>query len=145
MKKSEKINKSIMYGMITSEIMHIFCCVLPTLFSFMSLLAGIGIISTMPGFVSYMHNAIHNHEIQIISASGLILSLGWVLYLYAKKLNCSEESKNCCHEPCAPKKDRTKIVMIIATVLFTINVITYFGFHRNSDAHKHEHHHSHDK
>lgn len=141
-----------MYGMITSEIMHIFCCVLPTLFSLMSLLAGIGIISTMPGFVNYMHDVIHSYEVPIISASGVLLSLGWILYLYAKKLNCSEENTNCCHEPCTPKKYRTKIIMIIATVLFAINVSIYFGFHStnytniyNDYEHRHSHSHSHSK
>ena len=140
MTKSEKIQKGIVCGVVASEGIHIFCCALPTVFSVMSLLAGMGMITSMPGVIDKLHHAIHDYEIPMIIVSGIILTLGWVLYLYAKKLNCSEDGNDCCHEPCAPKKNRTKVVMMIATLLFAINVTVYFGFHRDNDIDSHEHH-----
>jgi len=146
----EKMRKGILFGVVASESIHIFCCVLPTIFSIMSLLAGMGMIATMPGFIDDMHYMIHDYEIPMIIASGVILAIGWVLYIWSTRMNCSEEKgSTCCHEPCTPKKDRTKIVMMIATVLFIVNVSVYFGFHRtydidtHHDGHHVEAHHDH--
>lgn len=147
----EKMRKGILFGVVASESIHIFCCVLPTIFSIMSLLAGMGMIAVMPGFIEDMHHMIHDYEIPMIIASGVILAIGWALYTWSTRMNCSEEKgSTCCHEPCAPKKDRTKIVMMIATVLFIVNVSVYFGFHRandidtHHDSHQIESHHDHD-
>ena len=114
-----------------------------------------GMIATMPGFIEAAHHMVHDYEIPMIIASAVILTIGWALYLYAAKMNCSEEGESCCHEPCAPKKDRTKIVMIGATILFLVNVAVYFGFHRAQETHldihttehyseAHDDHHDHD-
>ncbi len=139
----EKMRKGILYSVVASESIHIFCCVLPTIFSIMSLLAGMGMIATMPGFMDDMHHMIHDYEIPMIIASAVILVIGWALYAYAQKMDCSEEASTCCHEPCAPKKDRTKIVMIVATVLFIVNVSVYFGFHRTHIDGEHDTHYNH--
>ena len=134
MAKSEKIKKSILLGVIASESIHIFCCVLPTIFSVMSLLAGMGMIATMPGFIDELHHVIHDYEIPMIIASAIILCIGWALYVWSRRMDCSEDGQSsCCHEPCSPKKDRTKIVMIVATILFIVNVMVYFGFHQAYD------------
>jgi hypothetical protein len=132
----EKINRNIMTAVIASESIHIFCCVLPTVFSVISLMAGAGMIAAMPGFIDNAHDIIHDYELPMIVASAVILALGWVLYLYSRRLNCRTEGA-CSHEPCTPKKDRTKIVMIAATVLFVFNVAVYFGLHRSHDHHAH--------
>jgi hypothetical protein len=134
-----KINKGIIWGVIASESVHIFCCVLPTIFSILSLLAGMGMIATMPGFIDNMHHLIHDYEIPMIVTSGIILSIGWALYLYSRRINCRTEG-TCTHGPCTPQKDRTKIFMIVATFLFIVNVAVYFTVHRPLiDGHHHTH------
>ncbi len=144
------MRKGILYSVIASEGIHIFCCVLPTLFSILSLLAGMGLIAAMPGFIDELHHAIHDYEITMIITSAAVLVIGWALYGFAQRLNCSEEAPTCCHEPCAPQKDRTKAVMIIATLLFAINVTVYFSLHRDvvdiplMPEYAHEHDHTHD-
>lgn len=146
----EKINKGLFWGIIASESIHIFCCGLPTLFSILSLLAGFGMIASMPAFIADAHHMIHAYEVPMIILSGLILALGWALYAYSKKVNCKTEG-SCHHEPCEPKKDRTKSFMMIATLLFIVNVGVYFIFHKGMDAdfhagensaivHDHDHH-----
>jgi hypothetical protein len=148
----EKINRGLFWSIIASESIHIFCCVLPTLFSVLSLLAGMGVIATMPLFIDNMHHIIHDYEIPMIIASGVILAFGWALHAYSRRISCRTEG-SCSHEPCTPKKDRTRLFMIIATVLFIVNVTVYFVFHRQMDAmihgeagveykhHDHDHHH----
>ena len=151
---TDKINKGLFWGIIASESIHLFCCVLPTVFSILSLLAGMGMIATMPGMIDHLHHLIHDYEIPMMVASGIILVIGWVFYLYSRQINCQTEG-TCCHAPCAPKKDRTRIFMIAATMLFIINIGVYFLFHRAMphshttdaaasvmvDAHHHDHGH----
>ena len=128
----EKINKRIVWAVMASESIHIFCCVLPTVFSVLSLLAGAGMIATMPNFIDEAHHLIHDYEIPMIIISALILVFGWGLYAYSRRINCSQDGESsCCHEPCAPKKDRTRLFMIVATVLFFVNVTVYFSFHQD--------------
>jgi predicted secreted protein len=80
---------------------------------------------------------LHHYEIPMIITSAIILAIGWALYVYAQQLDCNEDSQICCHEPCAPKKDRTKMIMIFATVLFAVNVSVYFAFHWKSEQNSH--------
>ena len=150
----EKMNKGILWGVIASESIHVFCCVLPTVFSVISLLAGMGMVAAMPGFIEVGHELIHDYEIPMIIVSGAILVFGWGLYIYSRKMNCSEEG-TCCHTPCAPKKDMTRKVMIAATILFIVNVCVYFIFHHSGESdimhdqstihaeHNHHDHHDH--
>jgi hypothetical protein len=131
----KKINKGLFWTVVASESIHVFCCVLPTIFSVMSLMAGLGMIATMPGLIDEAHHMIHEYEIPMMIVSGFILFLGWIIYGYSRFLSCSDEGSTCCHEPCAPKKDRTKIFMIVATILFIVNVSIYFIFHAPMDEH----------
>lgn len=117
-------------AVIASESIHVFCCVLPTVFSVMSLMAGAGMMATMPGFMMDAHTMIHAYEIPMIILSAVILGAGWALYAYSRKISCRTQG-GCCHQPCAPKKDRTRTVMILATCLFVVNLSVYFIFHRS--------------
>jgi len=142
MNKQEKINKSIVWGVIASESIHIFCCVLPTVFSIFSLMAGIGMIATMPGFIEEAHHLIHDYEIPMIITSGIILALGWGLYAYSRRIDCQADD-GCCAKPCNTKKGNTWKFMVVATLLFTLNVFVYFALHRPHDAQStRDHHHA---
>lgn len=125
----DKINRHILTGVIASESIHVFCCVLPMVFSLMSLLIG---VAGLPLFVIEAHHLIHRYELPMIVVSAIILGLSWGVYALSRKLNCQTEG-TCCHTPCTPKKDRTKIVMVIATLLFIGNVAIYLGFHKDMD------------
>lgn len=125
----EKVKKGVFWTVIASESIHVFCCVLPTVFSVISLLAGFGIVATMPGFIEQAHDVIHAYEVPMIIASGIILLFGWVVYIYSRSVDCSDNGQGCCHEPCVAKKDRTRIFMMIATILFIVNVSLYLTIH----------------
>lgn len=130
----EKRKKAVVWAVLLSESMHIFCCVLPTIFTVMSLMAGAGMIAVMPAFVDDLHHLVHDYEVPMIIASGFVLALGWGLHLYSKNIDCSEGQAACSHEPCGPKKDKLQLLMIAATILFAVNVIVYTVFHRGMDA-----------
>lgn len=126
----EKIKRGLFWSVVASETIHIFCCVLPTIFSILSLMAGFGLIATMPSAINIAHETIHEYEIPMIITSAIILLFGWAVYIYSKHVHCEQEG-TCCHGSCEPKKDRTQIFMIVATILFVVNVSIYFSFHRD--------------
>lgn len=124
----EKLQKATLWTLILSETTHVFCCVLPTIVSIISLLAGAGALSFIPGTILDLHDLLHRWEVPMIVLSGFLLAIGWGLHLVSEKLNCVDEVK-CCHEPCAPKKSLTFKIMIAATALFLFNVAVYLVFH----------------
>lgn len=144
----ERRKKAIMWAVIMSESTHIFCCVLPTVFSILSLLAGAGMISAMPGFMVDFHEVMHGYEVPMIVVSGLILAFGWGFHWYSEKIDCHDTG--CGHGPCEPKKNKTHVLLLLASILFLVNVTVYIVFHRGvevmADAPMlHDHSHSHDE
>ncbi len=135
----QKLEKVINYTALATEASHIFCCVLPTIFSLLSLLVGLGVIGAVPPGIDFMHDLIHDWEIPIIIASGLVIFVGWLLHDYAQKIDC--ESMGPDHEICAPRKKSAEKILKIATFLFVVNVSIYFLVHRPMDEH-HGHDHS---
>lgn len=133
--------KTVFMALILSEGTHIFCCVLPTLFSLFSLLAGLGLVSAMPAGFTHLHDLLHKWEVPMIIFSGVVLAAGWGLYYYSKKIDCHD--MGCHHGPCDTKKDKTGLIMKAATILFIVNILVYLVFHRgmgiNTPHAEHEH------
>ena len=127
---NQKIQKSLMWAVILSETSHLFCCVLPTVVSLMGLLAGLGMVATLPAGVLELHDFLHEWEIPIIASSGVILALGWLAVRHSEKMDC--HSTGCHHGTCAPRKNRAHLVLKIATVLFVFNVLVYVAVHRSA-------------
>ncbi len=123
----QKLQKTLSGAVVLSELSHIFCCGLPIMFSLASLMAGVGLITVMPGWLEIVHESFHSYEIPMIVASGAILLLGWGLHHLARRIDC--KSTGCGHPPCAPKKKKSDIILIFATVLYSLNVILYTFIH----------------
>lgn len=138
----ERVQKSLIWALIVSETSHVFCCVLPTIFSLLSLMAGMGMM-VMPGFMVEMHDFIHHWEVPIIAFSGVILLLGWGISWYSDKLDCHDTG--CCHGECAPKKNKAHLVLVVATVLFTFNLAIYLFIHRSNVVNQHLEAHGHEQ
>lgn len=124
----EKLQKAALWALVLSESTHVFCCVLPTLVSIISLLAGAGALSFIPVAVLDLHDLLHHWEVPMMVFSAIILGFGWGLHYLSRKLDCLETA-SCCHTPCAPKKNVTFKIMLVATVLFIFNIAIYFVFH----------------
>lgn len=125
----QALQKSLIAGVVVSETSHVLCCVLPTVFSLISLLVGMGLVAAMPGFLIVIHNFMHAWEVPIIAFSGVVLVLGWAITLYSDKIDCHHTG--CAHGTCAPKKSRAHIVLSIATALFLFNLAMYAFVHRS--------------
>ncbi len=112
---------------VLSEISHIFCCVLPSVFSVLTVLVGLGLIGALPVWMESLHHVMHDWEIPLIAMSGFVLVIGWSLHFISKKIDCHDTG--CGHEPCGKKKDKTARILQIATLLFVINVSIFLSLH----------------
>lgn len=123
-----KLRKTVTISIVLSEIGHVFCCVLPTIFSVLTLLAGAGLLASVPVLMIDLHDVMHAYELPIIGVSGLLIVLGWALHATSLKMDCHDSG--CCHPPCTPAKRTSSRFLVIATVLFVVNVAVYMGLHR---------------
>ena len=124
----QKLQKPLNIAIILAEASHVFCCVLPTIVSVLSLLIGVGLIGSLPFSLLVVHDFLHTWELPIIIGSGMMIALGWLVLIYSRKIDC--HNTGCGHEPCAPKKRRSSRLLEIATILFVVNVSVYAIFHR---------------
>lgn len=123
-------HKHLGWAVLASELSHVFCCVIPTLVTILSAFANVGLFIISPdGVLMHIHNAMHTYEIPVIVFSGAMVVLGWVAHFLTKDVDC--HSTGCCHEPCTPQKSKNSKVLLIATLLFAVNIAIYFGVHRN--------------
>lgn len=154
MMQTKKVQGVFSWVVILSECSHVFCCVLPTMFSVLTLLVGMGMMGGLPIWMQNAHEVLHAWEIPMIAFSGMVLLVGWGLQILSKRMDCHDTG--CGHGACAPKKDRSELVLKIATILFLVNITVYGVFHRDiggffhganlpmigqHDDHSHEHHH----
>src|SRR5262245_42082343 len=102
----EKIRKTALTAIIISEASHIFCCVLPTVFSLVSILSGAGIITTLPHGWVELHEVLHAYEIPMIVFSAAVLALGWGLHYYVEHMGPHEQHKHCCDGQCGPAEPK---------------------------------------
>lgn len=128
----EKFKSAIFWTVLISETGHVFCCVMPTIVSVMSLLSGLGLLSVMPAGLLAFHDFMHRWEIPVIITSAAILALGWALHFISLKLDCHDTG--CHHGACAPKKISTSKLLWIATALFTTNLVIYLALHAAQEA-----------
>lgn len=122
-----------MWAVILSETSHVFCCVFPTLFSLIGLLAGIGMVATLPPFMIELHDMLHHWELPMIAFSGGILAFGWGATLYSEKVETDHvHGPDCVHHHGDHKNKKVHLVLKIATVLFVFNVFVYTTIHRSN-------------
>lgn len=124
---AKKLQKRLSLAIILSEMGHVFCCVLPSIFSVLSVFVSAGVISVMPPFMAVWHEAVHKWEVPIILFSGALLLVGWGLHRYSQSIDCHDTG--CHHPPCTPQKKKSSKLLLVATALFTVNVLIYLGIH----------------
>jgi len=129
----QKYKNTVLTAIVASEASHIFCCVLPTVFSIASVLSGVGIISALPVGWVRLHDILHHYELPMIGISAAVLALGWGLHYYSEHMGPHEQHKHCCDGHCGPKastKNKVHTILKLATALFIINLAIYGIFHR---------------
>lgn len=124
-----KFQRYFTWAVLASEFSHVFCCVLPTVFTVASLAVNIGLISAAPTWLNDLHHHIHDYEIPIIAFSGVMLALGWLAHSASRKTDC--HNTGCVHPPCDNRKTINFKILIAASILFTVNITIFFVIHEN--------------
>lgn len=147
---SKRLYKHVGWAVLVSELSHVFCCVIPTLVTVLSAFANIGLVVVAPdGILMRIHEALHEYEIPVIVFSGVMVVVGWIAHLASRTVDCHDTG--CGHPPCTPRKNWNSRILLGATLLFMVNMVIYFGVHRNVlhldmfavQAEEAEHHHDH--
>jgi len=143
------LHKHFGWAVLASELSHVFCCVLPTLVTVLGVLSNIGLIGAAPMMIERLHDTIHEYEVPIIIFSGVMVVLGWIVHGASREVDCHDTG--CTHPPCGTKKKSNARILWVATLLFAVNLVIYFGIHRNvarleifETHHEHEHDHAHE-
>ncbi len=121
--------RSFGWAVLVSELGHVFCCVLPTLFTILSFAANIGLIRESPEFLVYLHEKMHHYEVPIIIFSGAMVGMGWGVFLLAKKFATKGES--CPNAVCRKEQCHNRNILIIASLLFFLNMLIFVFVHKN--------------
>ena len=94
----ENLRRHFGWAVLVSELGHVFCCVLPTIFTVLSFAANLGLVSMAPSWMLAIHERIHHYEVPIIVFSGVILLIGWAGVYLSRKVDCHDTG--CGHPPC---------------------------------------------
>ncbi|MGI9521925.1 MAG: hypothetical protein ACR2PG_09790 [Hyphomicrobiaceae bacterium] len=105
---------------LLAELSHIFCCGLPILVAVFSAGSQIG----LGGAFFVFHRFIHDYELQILFASGLLLAIGFGLHLFSYWVTCRETGPG--HDHRKPKRFRIGWIFTIALILYVANLAFYF-------------------
>ncbi|MCF6293744.1 MAG: hypothetical protein L3J04_10155 [Robiginitomaculum sp.] len=109
--------------LLTTLIGHLLCCGLPVAVNLMALLAGLGALSAITPWVGELHDTLHQFELIMLLVSGAALVFGFWVHIRQNRIDCSKE--NCDHKPCATQKRQSRIILIIASALFLLNLANY--------------------
>ncbi|MDH5723368.1 MAG: hypothetical protein OEY94_08625 [Alphaproteobacteria bacterium] len=131
MQNIKKAQGALSWLVLVSEFGHVFCCVLPSVFSILSIMVGMGLVGAMPIWMMSWHEAMHGFELPIIVFAGVVVAMGWILHVISVKIDCHDTG--CGHGPCGPKKKKASKVLMIASVLFLINIAVYLSVHIGMD------------
>lgn len=127
MRGMEKHKGKVYLALLLSQAGHLFCCGIPLMVSALSLLAAIGVMSSMPVGLERFHHVMHDYEIEMIVVSCVVLMAGWALHFYSEKIDCHDTG--CHHGPCEPQKKTVNKVLVVASLLFVVNLVVFFAFH----------------
>ncbi len=143
----QKLQRHIAWAVILAESTHVFCCVLPTVVTVLTVISSLGAMAQVPGFILDMHEVLHTYEIPMIVFSGLVLILGWGLYGVSRQIECQKPHCEPHARICTPQKNNTLSILVVASILFVVNVTVYLTLHRGNDDLLHAeamaHHHPH--
>ena len=110
---------------ISSCLVHIFCCGLPLLMSITSLTALLGVSGGDLFGMSWMTHT-HDHSLMIVS--GVILFITGAIQWIGSRIDCRTDGQ-CVHEPCDTKKDYSRIIFYVACALYGVNLTVYLFAH----------------
>lgn len=122
-----RIQNTLHWVIVVSAASHIFCCVLPTVFALASFVTGLSMFSGLfPGF-EHIHHIMHDYEMPLLVFAAVMLAIGWGVQYLSWKIDCHDTG--CGHGSCKPKKRRAEKVLLLASALFSLNLLMLLSGH----------------
>lgn len=112
-------------SVLAMSLSHILCCGIPAVLSIINLLAGIGLIATIPASMTGLHEILHDIELPMVVVSAALLVFGWAMHLSTYSMRCT--STGCEHPPCPKTKRRNMMLLSAASLLFAVNFCMYLS------------------
>lgn len=111
---------------VSSALMHVFCCGIPLVLALMNLTATFGIA----GAGAFHPAWFEQFEVTILVVSGLLLVVTGVVQFISNRVNCRTDGA-CSHQPCDKKKRLSKRVLQFAVILYVTNLVLFFATHEH--------------
>ncbi len=102
---------------------HIFCCGLPAVMNIVAITAGAGALTAVAPWVGDVHLFMHQFELPLLLFSGLALLVGVLAQWVSARRDCGAQT--CHHSSCAPKKQPSRWILMVAALLFLGNLTFY--------------------
>jgi len=130
----QRISKLANHLALFTALSHILCCGLPLLASILS----IGAVTGSAFGVASLHDKMHAYELHILIFSGAMLVFSGVSLLIARRIDCVKDG-GCSHQPCAPKKNLSFKIFLVACFIFILN-LAFYASHMDHDHNAAVHH-----
>ncbi len=109
---------------ISSSLVHVFCCGIPLLLSLTSLAALLGV----SGGELIDHAWFEQYEVSLLVISGVVLACAALAHIISRAINCRKDGA-CTHKPCESKKDISGRILFICTAIYAVNMVLFFAHH----------------
>jgi hypothetical protein len=119
----QRIAHAAHHANLAALLSHVFCCGLPALMNIIALTAGAGALGATAPWVGDFHVYMHRFELPLLLFSGFALMVGVLAQWISARRDCGAQV--CGHDSCAPKKQPSRWVLIVAALLFTGNLTFY--------------------
>jgi len=119
----QRIAHAAHHANLAALLSHVFCCGLPALMNIIALAVGAGALTAVAPWVGNIHLFMHQFELPLLIFSGLALLVGVVAQWVSARRDCGTQT--CGHDSCAPKKQPSRWILMIAALLFLGNLTFY--------------------
>ena len=109
---------------ISSALMHVFCCGLPLMLTAANVAALFGIAGAGAIHAPWFEQI----EVYVLVISGAMLAITGLIQYISNRIDCRTEG-SCAHEPCDKKKHLSARIFQIALALYSLNLLLYFFSH----------------
>lgn len=105
---------------ISSCLMHVFCCGLPLLASLLNMAASLGIASAEVAHSEWFEQ----FERGAIALSAVMLVVTGIILYVSRRVDCRKQGM-CVHPPCDNKKSMSLLIYRVTAVLFAVNLLIF--------------------
>jgi len=112
--------------LVSSALMHIFCCGIPLILALMNMTVVFGIAGA-----GALHSGwFEQFEMTVLVVSGTLLVVTGLIQFISGRVDCRTDGI-CAHQPCDKKKHLSKRIFQFAVVLYIINLALFLATHEH--------------